>query len=73
MDKSRDRKTRVIVGVYIGDRSKESVEKLAGVSTPRFTANVRFVATILTVYAEILPTKRHKAVEKRGNDPHWTI
>jgi len=29
MDSSRaDRKTRVIVGVYIGDRSKESAEKL---------------------------------------------
>ncbi len=61
-----DKKTREIVGVYIGDRSKESAQKLWD-SLPAVYRQCAVCYTDFWVsYYEVLPKKRHKAVGKES-------
>ena len=61
-----DKKTREIVGVYIGDRSKESAQKLWASLPPVYRQCAVCYTDFWTSYEEILPTKRHKAVGKES-------
>lgn len=61
-----DRKTREIVGVYIGDRSKESAKKLWESLPPVYRQCAVCYTDFWTAYEEILPNKRHKAVGKES-------
>ena len=60
-----DQKTREIVGVYIGDRTRESANKL----WKSFPPVVRQCAVCYTdfweAYKTVIPKKRHKPVEKQ--------
>jgi IS1 family transposase/transposase-like protein len=61
-----DQKTREIVGIYIGYRSKESAQKLWD-SLPSIYRQCAVCYTdFWTSYSEILPTKRHRAVGKES-------
>ena len=61
-----DQKTREIVGVYIGDRSQESAQKLWD-SLPKVYRQCAISYTDFWVsYYEVLPSKRHKAVGKES-------
>lgn len=59
-----DKKTREIVGVYIGDRSKESAQKLWDSLPPVYRQCAVSYTDFWTAYEEIFPNKRHKAVGK---------
>ncbi len=61
-----DKKTREIVGVYIGDRSKESAQKLWD-SLPAVYRQCAVCYTDFWVsYYEIFPKQRHKAIGKES-------
>jgi len=59
-----DRKTRVIVEFTLVIAAKNR-QKIMGVSTPVYR-QCAVCYRFWTAYEEILPTKRHKAVGKRG-------
>lgn len=59
-----DEKTREIVGVYIGDRSKESAKKLWESLPPVYRQCAICYTDFWAAYEEIFPNKRHKAVGK---------
>ena len=59
-----DRKTREIVGCYMGDRSRESAEKLWA-SLPAVYRQCAVAYTDFWVsYEKVIPSKRHRAVGK---------
>lgn len=59
-----DRKTREIVGCYIGDRSRESAKKLWA-SLPSVYRQCAVAYTDFWVsYEKVIPSKRHRAVGK---------
>jgi IS1 family transposase len=59
-----DRKTREIVGCYIGDRSRASAKKL-WVSLPAVYRQCAVAYTDFWVsYGKVIPRKRHRAVGK---------
>ncbi len=59
-----DKETREIVGVYIGDRSKESAQKFWESLPPVYRQCAVYYTDFWTAYEEIFPTNRHKAVGK---------
>ncbi len=59
-----DAKTREIVGVYIGDRSRESALKLWDSLPPVYRQCAVCYTDFWDSYQGVIPVKRHKAVEK---------
>jgi IS1 family transposase len=76
-----DRKTREIVGCYIGDRSRESGKKLWTSLPPvyrQFTvSNVELCAVAYTdswvSYETVIPRKRHRAVGKETGQTNHVV
>jgi len=72
-----DRLTREIVGVFTGDRSKESAKQFWK-TLPPFIDNVQllmgYCSTLIDkwkAYSGVLPSKRHRITEKgRGETNH---
>ena len=61
-----DRETRQIVGVYIGDRSKEGAQGLWQALPPIYRQCAVCYTDFWEAYETVLPTKRHKAVGKES-------
>lgn len=61
-----DEKTREIVGVYIGNHSKESAKKLWNSLPPVYRQCAGGYTDFWAAYEEIFPNKRHKAVVKES-------
>ena len=59
-----DQKTRKIVGLYIGDRSKKSASKLWQSLPPVYRQCPDCYTDIWESYSEVLPFKRHQPVGK---------
>ena len=59
-----DAKTREIVGIYIGDRSRESALKLWNSLPPVYRKCAVCYTDFWDAYQEVIPAKRHKAVGK---------
>jgi len=59
-----DAQSRAIIGIYIGDRSRRSAQHLWQ-SLPRVYRQCAMCYTdFWEAYAEVLPSKRHRAVDK---------
>jgi insertion element IS1 protein InsB len=68
-----DRKTREIVGYYIGNRSRESAKKLL-VSLPPVYRQCAVAFTDFWVsYETVIPRKRHQAVGKETGQTHHVV
>lgn len=61
-----DRETRQIVGVYIGDRSKEGAQGLWQALPPIYRQCAVCYTDFWEAYEAVLPTKRHRAVGKES-------
>ncbi len=61
-----DQKTREIVGLYIGDRSKKSAEELWQSLPPVYRQCAVCYTDFWESYSEVLPFKRHRAVGKES-------
>ena len=59
-----DAKTKEIVGVYIGDRSRESALKLWHSLPPVYRQCAICYTDFWDAYQRVIPEKRHKAVDK---------
>ncbi len=59
-----DAKTKEIVGVYIGDRSRESALKLWHSLPPVYRQCAICYTDFWDAYQRVIPEKRHKAVAK---------
>jgi insertion element IS1 protein InsB len=59
-----DRKTREIVGCYIGDRSRESAKKLWASLPPVYRQCAVAYTDFWVSYETVIPRKRHRAVGK---------
>ncbi|MEB3828480.1 IS1 family transposase [Phormidium sp. CCY1219] len=61
-----DVKTREIVGVFLGDRSKKSAEKLWDSLPPVYRQCAVCYTDFWESYTGVIATKRHKAVDKKS-------
>jgi len=61
-----DRDTREIVGVYIGDRSKESAKELWLSLPAQYQASAIAYTDFWEAYASSFPKHRHRAVGKES-------
>jgi len=59
-----DAETRLIVGVAIGPRDKQTAEDLGYALPPDYRQRAVCYTDFLQAYASVLPSKRHKAVDK---------
>lgn len=59
-----DTKTREIVGVYVGERSRESAKKLWKSLPPVYRQCAVFYTDFWEAYNTVIPKKRHKPVGK---------
>lgn len=59
-----DAETRLIVGVAIGPRDTETAEDLWYSLPPEYRQRAVCYTDFLQAYARVLPSKRHKAVDK---------
>jgi IS1 family transposase len=61
-----DQKTREIVGLYIGDRSKKSASELWQFLPPVYRQCAVCYTDFWESYSEVLPFKRHRPVGKES-------
>lgn len=61
-----DKKTREIVGVYIGDRSKNGARGLWDSLAPFHRQCAVCYTDFWAAYAQVIPNKRHQAVGKES-------
>jgi len=61
-----DRKTRVIVGVYIGDRSKQGARGLWNSLPSVYRKSAIFYPDFWVSYENVIPGERHRAVGKES-------
>lgn len=61
-----DLKTREIVGVYVGDRSRKSALKLWNSLPPVYRQCAVCFTDFWTAYEEVIPKKRHQSVGKES-------
>jgi len=61
-----DQKTREIVGLYIGDRSKKSASELWQSLPPVYRQCAVCYTDFWECYSEVLPFKRHRPVGKES-------
>jgi insertion element IS1 protein InsB len=59
-----DEQTRLVVGCAIGPRDKETAEDLWYSLPPEYRQRAVCYTDFLHAYASVLPSKRHKAVDK---------
>jgi len=59
-----DRLTREIIGVYVGDRSKESAKQLWKTLPPVYRQCAVIYTDKWKAYQGMLPSKRHRITEK---------
>jgi IS1 family transposase len=66
-----DRKTREIIGVFVGDRSRESAKQLWNTLPPVYRQCAVIYTDQWKAYQGIIPSKRHRITEKgRGETNH---
>jgi len=66
-----DRKTREIVGVYVGNRSKQAAKELWNSLPPVYRQCAVCYTDFWASYEDVIPKKRHRAVGKEsGNTNH---
>lgn len=63
-----DAETRLIVGAAIGPRDKEPAEELGYSLPPDYRPRAVCYTDFLEAYASVLPSKRHKAVDKASGN-----
>ena len=61
-----DRKTREIVGVYVGDRSKEAAKRLWNSLPPVYRQCAICYTDFWAAYENVIPKKRHRPVGKES-------
>jgi IS1 family transposase len=61
-----DRKTREIVGVYVGDRSKEAAKELWNSLPSVYRQCAIFYTDFWAAYENVIPKKRHRPVGKES-------
>ncbi len=59
-----DAETRLVVGCAIGPRDKQTAEDLWYSLPPEYRQRAVCYTDFLEAYASVLPSKRHKAVDK---------
>ncbi len=64
-----DAKTREIVGVYIGDRSRHGAKKLWQSLPPVYRQCAVCYSDFWEAYEQVIPSKRHRAVGKADATP----
>lgn len=66
-----DRNTRLIVGIYIGDRSRKSAEQLWRALPLQYQNNARVYTDFWRAYQEIIPTlQHHPSAKSEGQTNH---
>jgi IS1 family transposase len=63
-----DRQTREIIGVYVGDRSRESAKELWKTLPPIYRQCAVIYTDKWRAYQGILPSKRHRTTEKGSGE-----
>ena len=68
-----DRKTREIVGCYIGDRSRESAKQLLASLPPVYRQCAVAYTDFWVSYETVIPRKRHRAVGKETGQTNHVV
>jgi insertion element IS1 protein InsB len=63
---AKDRRTREVVGLVIGSRTRASAQKLWDSLPPIYRQCAVLYSDFWAAYAEVLPSKRHHAVGKES-------
>jgi IS1 family transposase len=66
-----DAQTRAIVGVYVGNRSRRSAERLWKSLPPVYRQCAVCYTDFWDAYVEVLPSKRHQAVGKDSGKTNY--
>lgn len=70
---AQDAQTREIVGVHIGDRSAHSAQALWQSLPPLYRQCAVVYSDFQSAYAQVLPSKRHRAVGKETGKTNYIV
>ena len=66
-----DAKTREIVGVHVGDRSREGARQLWQSLPPVYRQCAVYYSDFWEAYERVIPSKRHRAVGKKTGKTNY--